>query len=89
MKFLFLCIRKTKCVSIEIAKSLSTYSKQDIHTYTYFLSKYISTSLIKVHKCTSRSYINNQRIGCVVIRVLASSAVNRGFEPTSDQTKDY
>ena len=29
------------------------------------------------------------RIGGVMIRVLASSAVDRGFEPRSGQTKDY
>jgi len=28
-------------------------------------------------------------IGGVMIRVLASSVVDRGFEPRSDQTKDY
>ena len=34
------------------------------------------------------SLINN-RIGGVMISVLASSAVDRGFEPRSGQTKDY
>ena len=29
------------------------------------------------------------RIGGVMVRVLASSAVDRGFEPRSGQTKDY
>ena len=29
------------------------------------------------------------RIGDVMVSVLASSAVNRGFEPRSGQTKDY
>ena len=29
------------------------------------------------------------RIGGVMVSVLASSAVNRRFEPRSDQTKDY
>jgi len=29
------------------------------------------------------------RIGGVIISILASSAVDRGFEPRSGQTKDY
>ena len=29
------------------------------------------------------------RIGGVMVSVIASSAVDRGFEPWSDQTKDY
>ena len=29
------------------------------------------------------------RIGGVMVSVLASSAVDRGFEPSSGQTKDY
>jgi hypothetical protein len=29
------------------------------------------------------------RIGSVIVSVLASSAVDRGFEPRSGQTKDY
>jgi hypothetical protein len=33
-------------------------------------------------------YFQN-RIGGVIVSVLASSAVDRGFEPRSDQTKDY
>ena len=33
--------------------------------------------------------IINDRIGGVMISVLASSAVDRGFEPRSGQTKDY
>ena len=32
---------------------------------------------------------NINRIGGVMISVLASSAVDRGFEPPSGQTKDY
>jgi hypothetical protein len=28
-------------------------------------------------------------VGCVMVIVLASSVVDRGFEPRSDQTKDY
>ena len=36
----------------------------------------------------SLSYIRN-RIAAVMVSVLASSAVDRGFEPRSGQTKDY
>ena len=32
---------------------------------------------------------NTNRIGGVMVRVLASNAVDRGFEPLSGQTKDY
>ena len=38
----------------------------------------------------SRGNINQKhRIGAVMVSVLASSAVDRGFEPQSGQTKDY
>ena len=41
-------------------------------------------------KVYSRSNINQKhRIGGVMVSVLASSAVDRGFEPQSGQTKDY
>ena len=33
--------------------------------------------------------IKLNRISGVMVRMLTSSAVNRGFEPRSDQTKDY
>ena len=29
------------------------------------------------------------RIGCVMVSVLASSAIDRGFKPNSSQTKEY
>ena len=41
-------------------------------------------------KVYSRGNINQKhRIGDVMVSVLASSAVDRGFEPRSGQTKDY
>ena len=41
-------------------------------------------------KVYSRGKINQKhRIGGVMVSVLASSAVSRGFEPRSGQTKDY
>ena len=42
------------------------------------------------NKVYSRGSINQKhRIGGVMVCVLASSAVDRGFEPQSGQTKDY
>jgi hypothetical protein len=35
------------------------------------------------------SYSLQNHIGGVIVNVLASSAVDRGFEPRSGQTKDY
>ena len=41
-------------------------------------------------KVYSRGNINQKhRIGGVMVSMLASSAVDRGFEPRSGQTKDY
>ena len=41
-------------------------------------------------KIYSRGDINQKhRIGGVMVSVVASSAVDRGFEPRSGQTKDY
>jgi hypothetical protein len=38
----------------------------------------------------SRCNINQKhRIGGVIVSVLVSSAIDRGFEPRSDQTKEY
>ena len=41
-------------------------------------------------KVYSRGNINQKhRIGGVMVRVLTSGAIDRGFEPRSGQTKDY
>ena len=41
-------------------------------------------------KVYSRGHINQKhRIGGVMVSVLALSAIDRGFEPRSGQTKDY
>ena len=37
----------------------------------------------------SKNVNRNNRIGGVMVSVLASSGVNRGFEPWLGQTKDY
>ena len=34
-------------------------------------------------------FLSSSRIGGVMVTVLASSAVDHGFEPRSGQTKDY
>jgi len=43
---------------------------------------------IYIYSLTDSSYCNSYRIGGVIVSVLASSAVDRGFEPGSGQTKD-
>ena len=45
----------------------------------------MNVCLDRVH---AASY-NTNRIGGVMVRVLASSAVDRGFEPRSGHIKDY
>ena len=35
------------------------------------------------------AWYNTNRIGSVMVRVLASSAVDRGFEPRSGHANDY
>ena len=45
-------------------------------------------SIIYVRYLVNVEFFCN-RIGGVVVSVFASSAVGRGFEPRSDQTKDY
>jgi hypothetical protein len=52
----------------------------------------IAEILLKVALNTNNQIESNvvcNRIGGVVIKVLASSAVDRGLEPRSGQTKDY
>ena len=46
---------------------------------------FITLSVYIYHPCL----ISRYRIGGVIVSVLVSSAVDRGFEPRSDQTKDY
>ena len=48
--------------------------------YRFYMSTYTGV----------RDYLTNMnRIGCVMVSVLAQSVVDRGFEPRSGQTKDY
>ena len=70
------CILSVHIVSIycQFALSVQIYS---LHCqYIYILSTYIFNT-----------YCN--RIGGVMVSVLASRVVGRGFEPRSGQTKDY
>ena len=66
------------------------------------LTKELSISMTKIvhaviggllsycDKVYSRGNINQKhRIGCVMVSVLASSVIDRGFEPRSGQTKEY
>ena len=48
----------------------------------------IKTKLLEVILSSLQNQISD-RIGGVVVSVVASSAVDRGFEPRSGQTKDY
>ena len=45
--------------------------------------------IVTVHEVNRRHQPSFNRIGGVMVSVLTSSAVDRGFEPRSDQTKDY
>jgi hypothetical protein len=45
----------------------------------------MNVCLVRIH---AASY-NANRIGGVMVRVFASIAVDRGFEPRSGHTKDY
>ena len=48
--------------------------------YRFYMSTYTG----------GRDYLTNMnRIGCVMVSVLAWSVVDRGFEPRSGQTKNY
>ena len=66
----------TKELSISMTKILYSVVKGGLLSYC--------------DKVYSRGNINQKhRIGGVMVSVLASSAVDRGFEPRSGQTKDY
>ena len=57
---------------------------------TKILHAVIGGLLSYCDKVYSRGNINQKhRIGCVMVSVLASSVIDRGFEPRSGQTKDY
>ena len=51
------------------------------------LYKHKCISLSRVKQLQYKQYIAN-RIGCVMVSVLVSCAVDRGFKSWSDQTKD-
>ena len=58
---------------------------------TFILAMYETNVLYNALYMYLYQYIPNirNRIGGVMVNVLASSAVDRGFEPRSNQTKDY
>ena len=58
----------------------------DITLNFYFI---IITICFIDHSNNLQMYIKDDRIGGAMVSVLASSAVDRGFEPLSSQTKDY
>ena len=55
------------------------------------INRYVGwkTQLIKAHTNTIVLKVRNIYFGGVIVGVLASSAMDRGFEPRSGQTKDY
>ena len=54
---------------------------------------YNTCGLHIIHMCNyyyfSKCYVITNRIGGVIVSVLATSAVDRGLESRSGQTKDY
>ena len=46
-------------------------------------------SILKIYQPLDHSQNPHNRIGGLMVNVLASSVVDRGFEPQSGQTKDY
>ena len=57
-------------------------------TYVFFCISMSDCALMINVKFVILQFHQNH-IGCVMVSVLASSAVDRWFEPLSDQTKDY
>ena len=57
--------------------------------FLLFLSVYQLILIITHSFIPSYLFHQSNRIGGVMVSVLASSAVDRGFEPRSGQTKDY
>ena len=57
---------------------------------TYFIVRYkLSTTHTLPLYLADTEYIFQNHIGCVMVNVFASSALDRGFEPRSSQTNDY
>ena len=76
---LFKQVYSSTCSTKELSISMNTI----LHAVKGGLLSYCD-------KVYSRGNINQKHcIGGVMVSVLASSAVDRGFEPRSDQTKDY
>jgi hypothetical protein len=63
-----------------------TVSKNELQKHTYMLKKYLF-KLHSVHQLCLN--LSRDCIGGIMVSVLASSAVDRGFEPWLVQTKDY
>jgi hypothetical protein len=74
-----------KCPTVKI-RIFSTKLSTDCHDITEILLKVafntITLTLMNYH-------FDANRIGGIMVSVLTSSAVDRGFEPWSGQTKDY
>jgi hypothetical protein len=75
----------------QVYSRFSTCSTKELSiTITKILHAVKGGLLSYCDKVYSRGNINQKhRIGGVMVSLLASSAVGHGFEPRSDQTKDY
>ena len=56
---------------------------------TYESCEQVFTNLLNIYGIKAEIISVTNRIGSVMVSVLASSAVDRGFEHRSGQTKDY
>ena len=50
---------------------------------------YVASALIRLPFLIVDLHESESNHGCVIVSVLASSAVDRGFESRSDQSKDH
>jgi hypothetical protein len=61
----------------------------DINNYITKCCKKLNMTIQINHAYYTLFFIHENRIGNVMISVLAPSLVDRGFEPRSGETKDY
>ena len=57
--------------------------------YYFFKSLALASIPLSKRHCSNFNIVLLNRIGGVMVSVLASCSVDRGFEPRSGQTKDY
>ena len=81
--------RKAFTMNVCLNPYIHLSSKGMINIVHLFESMYLPTFGCFIANSCKISYFIQSRISGVMISVLASSAVDRGFEPRSGQTKDY